>query len=240
MTTRHDGRAPGEIRPVKIERGFARNSAGSVLYRSGATTVLVTAQIAEDVPPFLEGKGVGWLTAEYAMLPGSTPGRKKRGPDGRSTEIQRLIGRSLRAVIDTKALGPRTIHIDADVLEADGGTRTAAITAAFIAVADAVRTKIGPEAGRLILRDSIAAISAGIVKGEPVVDLDYVEDSRADVDFNVIRLGGGGLVEVQGTGEGGVFSRSQLTSLLDLAESGIDELARLQREALGQDWPFGA
>ncbi|WP_435015600.1 ribonuclease PH [Tundrisphaera sp. TA3] len=240
MTARHDGRAPGEIRPVKIERGFARNSAGSVLYRSGATTVLVTSQIAEDVPPFLEGKGVGWLTAEYAMLPGSTPGRKKRGPDGRSTEIQRLIGRSLRAVIDTKALGPRTIHIDADVLEADGGTRTAAITAAFIAVADAVRTKIGPEAGRLILRDSIAAISAGIVKGEPVVDLDYVEDSRADVDFNVIRLGGGGLVEVQGTGEGGVFSRGQLTSLLDLAESGIDELARLQREALGADWPFDA
>ena len=240
MTTRHDGRDPGTIRPVVIERGFARNSAGSVLYRSGATTVLVTAQIAEEVPPFLEGKGVGWLTAEYAMLPGSTPGRKKRGPDGRATEIQRLIGRSLRAVIDTRALGPRTIHIDADVLEADGGTRTAAITAAFVAVADALRSKVGPDAGRLILRDSIAAISAGIVKGEPVVDLDYIEDSHADVDFNVVRLGSGGLVEVQGTGEGGVFSRGQLTSLLDLAESGIDQLARLQREALGDDWPFTA
>ncbi len=240
MTTRHDGRTPGDIRPVRIERGFARNSPGSVLYRSGRTTVLVTAQVAEDVPPFLEGKGVGWLTAEYAMLPGSTPGRKKRGPDGRGTEIQRLIGRSLRAVVDTRALGPRTILVDADVLEADGGTRTAAITAAFVAVADAVRNRIGPDAGRLILRDGIAAISAGIVNGEPVVDLDYVEDSRADVDFNVVRLGGGGLVEVQGTGEGGTFSRGQLTALLDLAEAGIDQLAQLQREALGSDWPFDA
>lgn len=240
MTTRHDGREPGTIRPVSIERGFARNSPGSVLYRSGKTTVLVTAQIAEDVPPFLEGKGVGWLTAEYAMLPGSTPGRKKRGPDGRGTEIQRLIGRSLRAIVDTRALGPRTIHVDADVLEADGGTRTAAITGAFVAVADAIRNRIGPEAGLGILKDSIAALSAGIVNGEPVVDLDYVEDSRAEVDFNVVRLGGGGLVEVQGTGEGGVFSRSQLTSLMDLAEAGIDQLARLQREALGADWPFAS
>jgi ribonuclease PH len=234
---RHDGRSPGQIRPVTIQRGFVRTSAGSALYRSGATTVLVTAQVSDKVPPFLEGKGVGWLTAEYSMLPGSTPTRKERKADGRSTEIQRLIGRSLRAVIDTKALGPWTIHIDADVIEADGGTRTAAITGAFVAVADALKSRFG-DASSTILRDSIAAVSAGIVKGEPVVDLDYIEDSRAEVDMNVVRLGSGGLVEVQGTGENGTFSRSQLTSLLDLAEAGIDELSRLQREALGDAWPF--
>lgn len=237
MPPRHDGRTPDAIRPVTIQRGFARNSPGSVLYRSGATSVLVTAQIAESVPPFLEGKGVGWLTAEYAMLPGSTPTRKSRGPDGRATEIQRLIGRSLRAVVDTKTLGPRTILVDADVLEADGGTRTAAITAAFIAVADALRVKLGPLAEG-VLRDSVAAVSAGIVRGEPVVDLDYVEDSRAEVDLNVVRLGSGGLVEVQGTGEGGSFSRAQLNAMLDLAEAAIDQLVRAQREALGADWPF--
>ena len=229
---RHDGRAPGEIRPVTIERGFVQTSPGSVLYRAGATTVLVTAHLADKVPPFLEGKGVGWLTAEYAMLPGSTPTRKSRGTDGRSTEIQRLIGRSLRAVIDTKALGPWTIHIDADVLEADGGTRTAAITAAYVAVADALNTRFGSEIRQTILKDSIAAISAGIVKGEVVVDLDYLEDSKAEVDMNVVRLGSGGLVEVQGTGEGGTFTRSQLNQLLDLAEAGIDRLGELQREAL--------
>jgi ribonuclease PH len=234
---RHDGRTPGQIRPVTIERGFVRTSPGGVLYRSGATTVLVTAHVSDKVPPFLEGKGVGWLTAEYAMLPGSTPTRKSRGPDGRATEIQRLIGRSLRAVVDTKALGPWTIHVDADVIEADGGTRTAAITAAFVAVADALKARFG-RADHGILTDSIAAVSAGIVQGEPVVDLDYVEDSKAEVDMNVVRLGGGGLVEVQGTGEHGTFSRSQLTGLLDLAEAGIDQLARLQREALGESWPL--
>jgi ribonuclease PH len=199
--------------------------------------VIVTAQVSDKVPPFLEGKGVGWLTAEYAMLPGSTPTRKSRGPDGRSTEIQRLIGRSLRAVIDTKALGPWTIHVDADVLEADGGTRTAAISGAYVAVVDALRTRIGGDAVRSILRDSIAAISVGIVDGEPVLDLDYVEDARAEVDFNVVRLGGGGLVEVQGTGEGGTFSRSQLDALLNLAESGLAEIGRFQRESLGDAWP---
>jgi ribonuclease PH len=234
---RHDGRAPDELRPVEIVRGFARNSPGSVLYRTGGTTVLVTAQISDKVPPFLEGKGVGWLTAEYAMLPGSTPSRKSRGPDGRSTEIQRLIGRSLRAVIDTRALGPWTVHVDADVLEADGGTRTAAITAAFIALVDALKSRLG-EASAGVLRDSVAAVSAGIVAGEAVVDLDYPEDSQADVDFNVVRLGGGGLVEVQGTGEGGTFTRPQLEALLDLAERGIDSLCRLQRQSLGPDWPF--
>ncbi len=235
---RHDGRAAGELRPVTITRGFARNSSGSVLYRAGGTTVLVTAQVADEVPPFLEGKGVGWLTAEYAMLPGSTPGRKRRGPDGRATEIQRLIGRSLRAVVDLAMLGARTIHVDADVIEADGGTRTAAITAAFIAVADAVRTRFGAGAARAILRDGVAAVSAGIVAGEPALDLDYVEDSAAEVDLNVVRLGRGGLVEVQGTGERGTFSRDQLAALLDLADAGLARLAALQREALGDDWPL--
>jgi ribonuclease PH len=234
---RHDGRGPADPRPVTIERGFARQSAGSVLYRAGGTTVLVTAQVSDKVPPFLDGKGVGWLTAEYAMLPGSTPTRKSRGADGRATEIQRLIGRSLRAVVDTKALGPFTVHVDADVLEADGGTRTAAITAAFVALADALRTRFGP-ATATILRDSIAAVSVGIVSGEPVLDLDYVEDSSAAVDFNVVRLGSGGFVEVQGTGEGGTFTRDQLQSLLDLAERGIDRLLEAQRQALGPDWPF--
>ena len=234
---RHDGREPGDIRPVTIERGFVRTSPGSALYRSGATTVLVTAHVSDKVPPFLEGKGVGWLTAEYSMLPGSTPTRKSRGSDGRGTEIQRLIGRSLRAVIDTKILGPWTIHIDADVLEADGGTRTAAITAAFVAVADALHVKFG-KASHGILKDSIAAISAGIVNGQPVVDLDYPEDSKAEVDLNVVRLGSGGLVEVQGTGEAGTFSRAQLNQILDLAESGIDRLHQIQRQALGDDWPI--
>jgi ribonuclease PH len=236
--SRHDGRAAGELRPVTMTRGFARNSAGSVLYRAGGTTVLVTAQVADEIPPFLEGKGVGWLTAEYAMLPGSTPGRKRRGPDGRATEIQRLIGRSLRAVVDATMLGARTIQVDADVIEADGGTRTAAITAAFVAVADAVRTRFGAEAARTILRDSVAAVSAGIVAGEPALDLDYVEDSAAEVDMNVVRLGRGGLVEVQGTGERGTFSRDQLAALLDLADAGLARLEALQREALGDDWPL--
>ena len=234
---RHDGRAHDALRPVSIERGFARNAAGSTLYRSGATTVLITAHISDKVPPFLEGKGVGWLTAEYAMLPGSTPTRKSRGGDGRSTEIQRLIGRSLRAVVDTKALGPYTIHVDADVIEADGGTRTAAITGAFVAVADALRNRFGP-APTAAIKDSVAAVSVGIVGGDAVLDLDYVEDSTAEVDMNVVQLGGGGFVEVQGTGESGVFSREQLDKLITLADLGIAGLKRIQREALGDAWPF--
>ena len=231
-------RTNNQLRPVRLERGFVRNSPGSVLYRCGATTVLVTAQLANKVPPFLEGKMVGWLTAEYAMLPGSTPTRKSRGPDGRATEIQRLIGRSLRAVVDTRALGPWTIHIDADVLNADGGTRTAAITAAFVAIVDAVRGRFGADLCRSILKDSVAAVSAGVVAGEPILDLDYREDSTAEVDFNVVRLGNGGLVEVQGTGEGGTFSRTQLDTLMGLAEQGISQLTVLQRESLGGDWPL--
>jgi ribonuclease PH len=222
---------------VTIERGYVKNSPGSVLYRAGSTLVLVTAQISESVPPFLEGKGIGWLTAEYSMLPGSTPTRARRGGDGRATEIQRLIGRSLRAIIDRAAMGPITINVDTDVLNADGGTRTAAITAAYVAVADALGRHRG-ELVRSILRDSIAAVSVGIVAGVPVLDLDYSEDSSAEVDFNVVRLGREGLVEVQGTGEGGTFSRAQLDQLLDLAEAGIEQLGQLQRECLGPDWPF--
>jgi ribonuclease PH len=234
---RHDGREFDQPRGVTIQRGFVRNSPGSVLYRAGATTVLVTAHVSDRVPPFLEGKGVGWLTAEYAMLPGSTPQRKSRGTDGRATEIQRLIGRSLRAVVDTRALGPWTVHVDADVIEADGGTRTAAITGAFVAVADALRNRFG-DASSTILRDSVAAVSVGLVDGLPLLDLDYVEDSSADVDMNVVRLGRGGFVEVQGTGESGVFSREELRELLDLADSGIDRLTLVQSEALGEAWPF--
>ncbi|MGO9466592.1 MAG: ribonuclease PH, partial [Isosphaeraceae bacterium] len=158
--TRSDKRSSDQLRPVTIERGFIRNSAGSVLYRAGGTVVLVTASLSESVPPFLEGKSLGWLTAEYAMIPGSTPTRVRRGPDGRATEIQRLIGRSLRAIVDRQALGACTIHVDAEVLNADGGTRTAAITAAFVAVADAVSARFGSQAGA-ILRDSVAAVSAG-------------------------------------------------------------------------------
>ena len=229
---RIDGRGSGELRPITIERGFVANSPGSVLFRAGATAVLVTAQISESVPPFLEGKGIGWLTAEYSMLPGSTPTRSRRGADGRATEIQRLIGRSLRAIVDRQALGPWTIHIDADVINADGGTRTAAITAACIAVADAVAKEFGDRKS-LILRDSVAAVSAGIVEGELLLDLNYHEDSRAEVDLNVVRLGQGGFVEVQGTGEGGVFSRAQLQALLELAETGIDQLKALQHRAIG-------
>jgi ribonuclease PH len=236
--TRSHHRKNDQLRPVSIERGFVRNSPGSVLYRSGETAVLVTASISDTVPPFLEGKSIGWLTAEYAMLPGSTPTRIRRGADGRATEIQRLIGRSLRAIVDRQALGPWTIHIDADVFNADGGTRTAAITAAFVAVVDAIRGRFGAELCRSVLKDSVAAVSAGIVAGEPVLDLDYREDSTAEVDFNVVRLGQGGLVEVQGTGEGGTFTREQLNALMGLAEQGISQLTELQRETLGGDWPL--
>jgi ribonuclease PH len=222
---------------VSLERGFQRSSAGSVLYRCGGTTVLVSAQISDRVPPFLEGKGVGWLTAEYAMLPGSTPGRKARGADGRATEIQRLIGRSLRAVVDRTLLGPVTVHIDADVIEADGGTRTAAITAAFVAVVDALQRRFGAASQAMIV-DSVAAVSAGLVGGVALLDLCYVEDSAAEVDLNVVRLGSGKFIEVQGTGESGAFDRKQLDAMLDLATRGLDELTTRQREGLGLSWPF--
>lgn len=233
---RRDGRTAAQIRPVSLERGFVTTSHGSVLYRAGGTVLLVTANLLDKVPPFLEGKGKGWLTAEYAMLPGSTPGRKSRGQDGRSTEIQRLIGRSLRAIIDLDLLGPKTLHVDADVLQADGGTRTAAITAAAVAVADALDRQFGPDA-RSIQKDLVAAISVGLVGDHVVLDLDYPEDSSAVVDFNIVRLAGGGLVEAQGTGEGGTFSRDQLQAILDLAEQGLDQLTAIQKAALG--WSQG-
>lgn len=237
---RPDGRAPDQLRPVSIERGYLRTCPGSVRYQCGGTTVLVTAQVADDLPPFLAGKGTGWLTAEYGMLPGSTPTRKRRGPDGRATEIQRLIGRSLRTVVDFSSLGPWSVHVDADVLEADGGTRTAAITTAaitagFIALVDALRSKFG-EGSRGMLVDSVAAVSVGMVDGSPVLDLDYAEDSTADVDLNVVTLGSGGLVEIQGTGERGTFSRQELIYLIDLAQAGIGQLSKLQQTALGGDW----
>ncbi len=228
---RHDGRAPNETRTVQIQRRFLRTCPGSVLYRCGGTAVLVTASITEDVPPFLEGRGSGWLTAEYAMLPGSTPNRKKRGTDGRATEIQRLIGRSLRAALDLKHLGPFTVHVDADVLEADGGTRTAAITAGYVAVVDALEARFR-DAARGVVKAQIAAISAGMVHGVPMLDLDYSEDSAADVDLNVVRVGPDGYVEIQGTGEACVFSRSDLAAMLDLAGPGIDHLMQVQAEAL--------
>jgi ribonuclease PH len=229
--TRRDGRAPADLRPVEIQTGYLRTCPGSVLYRCGGTSVIVSAHIAEDVPPWLVGKGTGWLTAEYAMLPGSTPTRKKRGPDGRATEIQRLIGRSLRAAVDLKSLGPITLSIDADVIEADGGTRTAAITGAYVAAVLALRKLFGSDASKLI-KAPVAAVSAGIIDGVPMLDLDYSEDSRADVDLNVVRLGPDGFVEVQGTGEGGVFKQAELTAMLDLASAGIDRLMQIQSSVL--------
>ncbi|ADV63978.1 RNAse PH [Isosphaera pallida ATCC 43644] len=230
---RHDGRTPQEIRPVRFERGFAAASAGSVLVRSGSTVILVTANLVDQVPPFLEGRGTGWLTAEYAMLPGSTPSRKPRKVDGRCTEIQRLIGRSLRAMVDLERLGPRTLHLDADVIQADGGTRTAAITAACVATADALNKCLGAEEARAILKGRLAAVSVGVVDGVGLLDLDYSEDVRAEVDLNVVRLGPRGLVEVQGTAEGAPFDRRRLEELLDLADQGIDRLMALQLDAVG-------
>jgi ribonuclease PH len=236
---RHDGRAPDELRPLTIERGFTRPAAGSVLVRAGKTTVLCTASVDPTVPPWMAGKARGWVTAEYSMLPGSTSPRKRRDVgkvDGRTTEIQRLIGRSLRAIVDLDALGERSIYVDCDVLEADGGTRTASITGAFVALVDAVSTI--PDLARPPLVDSIAAISVGIVDGQPVLDLDYVEDVAAAVDMNVVMTGGGRFVEVQGTGEEATFSEEDLNAMLGLARGGLAKIREIQRQALGDSWPF--
>lgn len=250
---RHDGRALNQLRSLNITRHFTRPPAGSVLIQAGRTTVLCTASIEAQVPPWMIGQGRGWVTAEYSMLPGSTRPRKKRDVgkvDGRATEIQRLIGRSLRAVIDLAAIGERTIAIDCDVLEADGGTRTAAITGAFVALVDAVTTLpalaapgagsglVVPPADVRPLRDSIAAVSVGIVDGRPMLDLDAAEDVAAEVDMNVVMTGGGQFVELQGTGEEATFSDEQLAHLLALARQGISDLRAQQREALGTAWPF--
>ena len=237
---RHDGRAADDLRPITVKRGFTGAAAGSVLIASGRTTVLCTASVDESVPPWMAGQGRGWVTAEYSMLPGSTSPRKRRDVgkvDGRTTEIQRLIGRSLRAVVDLDALGERSIIVDCDVLEADGGTRTASITGALIALVDAVATI--PDLPKSPLTDSIAAISVGIVNGRPVLDLDYVEDVDAEVDMNVVMTGGGRFVEVQGTGEEATFSEDELAALLKLARGGLAQIRDLQKQALGEAWPFG-
>ncbi len=237
--SRNDGRNPADLRPVILRRKSLWTCPGSCEVQFGRTRVLTTARFAANVPPFLEGKGTGWLTAEYSMLPGSTPqGRKSRGSDGRATEIQRLIGRSLRAVVDLAAFGPLTLQIDADVIEADGGTRTAAITGAFVAVVDAVAAQFGPESLPKLITDSIAAISVGMVDGVALADLDYSEDVRADVDFNLVRLGRNGFVEVQGTGEKNSFDRKALNNMLDLGEACLDQLKAAQQQALGDLWQF--
>ena len=236
--TRIDGRAPDQLRPVRFTRGFTANPAGSVLVEFGQTKVLCTAVVAHEVPPWLEGRGQGWVTAEYGMLPGSTNERKQREragkTDGRTAEIQRLVGRAMRAAVDLEMLGERTIWLDCDVLEADGGTRTAAITGAYVALADAVRSmeKDGIKFPASPVKDSIAAVSVGVVRGEPMLDLNYAEDSKADVDMNVVLTGRGLVVEVQGTAEKTPFDTSRLMALYKLAEKGIAQLRELQKEAL--------
>ncbi|MGC3955971.1 MAG: ribonuclease PH [Propionicimonas sp.] len=238
MPPRHDGRAPDQLRDVRITRSWLDHAEGSVLVEFGATRVLVAASVTEGVPRWRKGSGLGWVTSEYAMLPRSTHTRSDRESvrgkiGGRTHEISRLIGRSLRAVIDYKALGENTIVLDCDVLQADGGTRTASITGAYVALVDAVSwlRERGALAGEPLL-DSVAAVSVGVVNGTPVLDLDYVEDSGAEVDLNVVATGSGKFVEVQGTAEGEPFDRDVLNQLLDLGLAGCADLARLQREAL--------
>jgi ribonuclease PH len=233
---RHDGRTPDQLRTIRVQRGFTKTALASVLIEAGNTMVLCTASLEKSLPPWRKSKdpavpAQGWVTAEYNMLPGSTTPRKQRDRskvDGRTTEIQRLIGRSLRAVVDFEALGENTLTIDCDVLQADGGTRTASITGGFIALADAVRLIQVPGA-RPILVDSVAAISVGVVDGTPVLDLDYVEDSRAEVDMNVVMTGSGKFIEVQGTAEGAPFDQDMLNQMLTLARNGISQLTELQR-----------
>jgi ribonuclease PH len=232
-----------QLRPISIQRHFTDKTPGSVLYRCGNTVVLCTASLEEKVPDWMAGKGKGWITAEYNMLPGSTSPRKQRERggkvDGRTTEIQRLIGRSFRAVADLQKLGERSLTIDCDVLQADGGTRTAAISGGLIALVDAVSTVFrGEPLDKYPLRNSVAAISVGIVDGQPSLDLDYARDVRADVDMNVVMTGSGRFIEIQGTGEEATFDDEELAVLLKLAKRGIAEITRTQRECLGNDWPW--
>ena len=234
---RVDNRAAGQLRPVKITRNFTSYAEGSVLIECGNTKVICTASVDDKVPRFLKGTGQGWVTAEYSLLPRSTQTRVSREAakgkqTGRTVEIQRLIGRALRAVVDMEALGERVITRDCDVIQADGGTRTASITGAYVAMVDAV-DKIFGGYGKFPVTDFLAAISVGIGEEGPITDLCYVEDSAAVVDMNVIRTGAGNLVEVQGTGEHGTFTRKELNELLDLAEAATDELMAIQRETLG-------
>lgn len=234
-------RRPDELRPITIERNVNAYAEGSALIKCGNTHVLCTASVDEKVPPFLRGKHQGWVTAEYSMLPRATKDRTVREAargkqQGRTVEIQRLIGRSLRAAIDMEALGERTITIDCDVLQADGGTRTASITGGFVALADAIRKLM--QEGKLKtnpLHGQIAAISVGIYRGTPVLDLEYAEDSEAETDMNVVMNDAGGFVEIQGTAEGHAFRRDDLNTLLDYAHQGLQEIMQLQRHALGLD-----
>ena len=235
---RSGARAANALRPLRIERGYTKHAEGSVLIAFGHTQVLCTASVEDKVPPHRRGTGTGWVTAEYGMLPRATHTRSDREAakgkqSGRTQEIQRLIGRSLRAVFDLRALGERTITLDCDVLQADGGTRTAAITGAFVAAHDAVSGLL--KAGKLAtnpIRDHVAAVSVGIVQGLPLLDLEYVEDAACDTDMNVVMTGAGHFVEVQGTAEGAAFTRSEMDALLALATDGIARLVAAQREAL--------
>jgi ribonuclease PH len=237
--TRPGQRAADALRPVRITRQYTMHAEGSVLIEFGHTRVLCTASVEERVPPHKRGSGEGWVTAEYGMLPRATHTRSDREAakgkqSGRTQEIQRLIGRSMRAVFDLKALGERTISLDCDVIQADGGTRTAAITGAFVAAHDAVSTLLA--SGKIAaspIKDHVAAISVGILQGTPLLDLEYVEDSACDTDMNVVMTGAGHYVEVQGTAEGAAFTRIEMDALLALAESGIGELVQMQRAALG-------
>jgi len=237
-TLRPSGRAPDVLRALTIERRYTRHAEGSVLIGMGDTRVLCTASVEERIPPWLRGKGEGWVTAEYGMLPRATSERTQReaargGQGGRTMEIQRLIGRSLRACVDRVALGERVITLDCDVLQADGGTRCAAITGAYVALVDAVNGLIQRGAlKRNPIHGAIAAISVGVFQGVPVLDLDYAEDSRCDTDMNVVMNDGGGFIELQGTAEGHAFRREELDALLALAQKGIGELIARQREAL--------
>jgi ribonuclease PH len=245
---RHDGRKPDQLRPLAFRRRYTRQAPGSVLVRMGRTTVLCTCCVEPAVPPFLVGSGKGWLTAEYGMLPGSTNTRKSRDKggkvDGRSVEIQRLIGRSLRAVVDLAQLGERTLWIDCDVLEADGGTRTASINGAFVALIDALhaarKKSADPPlpAAPAVVRGSVAAVSVGLLGGRELLDLDYAEDKDADVDLNLVMTGAGELIEVQAGGEEATFSRAQLERLLNLGKQGVEAITRQQRQALGANWPL--
>jgi ribonuclease PH len=243
---RASGRAPDELRAIRITRGFTRHAEGSVLVEFGDTRVLVTASVDDGVPSFLRGKGEGWVTAEYGMLPRSTHTRSAREAargkqGGRTLEIQRLIGRSLRAVVDLRALGERSVTLDCDVLQADGGTRTASITGAYVALADAMDTLVRRRAiPASPLHGQVAAVSVGIVGGAPVVDLDYVEDSSAETDMNIVMNNGGGFIEVQGTAEGHAFRRHELDALLDLAAAACRRLFAVQSEALAAPLPSQA
>ncbi|GCB03390.1 ribonuclease PH [Ralstonia sp. SET104] len=236
---RPSGRQPDQLRPVTLTRHFTRHAEGSVLVCFGDTQVLCTASVLPKVPPHKKGSGEGWVTAEYGMLPRSTHTRSDREAargkqTGRTQEIQRLIGRAMRSVFDLRALGEHTLHLDCDVLQADGGTRTASITGAFVAAYDAI--SVMREKGQLVgnpIRDFVAAVSVGVVDGVPVLDLDYPEDSACDTDMNVVMTGSGGFVEVQGTAEGTPFSRAEMDALLGLADQGIRELISLQKQALG-------